>query len=112
MTRDFEKYLPLPWKVKNYCGDSYLAIGKGINKNISFARIAGGGWDRLLDDDQLDRVAAISVQREIARYLVTCANLMPEAVEVINELLPYCMHGQKRVRAERFLAKLEGGGGE
>ena len=97
MTRNFEKYFPLPFRV-------HIFKEKLLNKVDTLTVYAANGsylWS-----------SRIANRFDAFKYMVTCANLMPEAVEVINELLPYCMHGQKRVRAERFLAKLEGGGGE
>lgn len=96
MIREVEKYFPLPL--------SYDAV-RGEMKTYGGIVVMQPSLG-LMSSEQAEYAD------DFARHLVQCANLMPTAVEVINELLPYCMHGQKRVRAERFLAKLEGGGGE
>ena len=103
MKREFEEYFPLPWK---------------ITKEKDIVLIKGQGWD--IPVIIAEGSAAECAEREALRYAVQCANLMPEAVEVIKDLvkivsqpdydpdsLDYADYVVRR--AEELLAKLEGG---
>ncbi len=117
MTREFEKYFPLPLsydavrgEIKTYGGIVVMQPSLGLmsNEQAEYA------------DD-------------FARHLATCANFMPEAVEALktackalemikgssfcetcddNELCEYCDVQIALKKAVSFLAKLEGGGGD
>lgn len=107
MKRDFEKYFPLP-------------LSNGFSKFIA----ANG--------DTLDVNILADRHDEFMNYIVQCANLMPEAVEIIKLACfspcrdlckyakngapsvdvpecDYCPEGAHYERAKAFLAKLEGG---
>ncbi len=111
MTREFEKYFPLPLsydavrgEIKTYGGIVVMQPSLGLmsNEQAEYA------------DD-------------FARHLTACVNLMPEAVALINTLrielgiscIIWCGKGESSCKtcpawealrkAETFLAKLEGG---
>ena len=107
MCKEFEKYFPLPLR----------AIDEDIVSSSDISLVS------LLSPDLEDEQCA-----EIAKYLATCANLMPEAVEALNsckahfeeycehcedttrEECPWCSKGQILEQVKSVLAKLEGGG--
>ena len=68
MKREFEEYFPLPWKTTK---EKDVVFINGQGRNIPVI-IAEGS-------------AAECAEREALRYAVQCSNLMPEAVEVLNE---------------------------
>lgn len=96
MTKDFEKYFPLPWEVKIIDTATFIQSGFEPGKHtIKF------------NADNIAHVDALE-------YMVKCANLMPEAVEVIRDLIGIAAvldHGADNAvtRAKQLLAKLEGG---
>ena len=68
MKRDFEEYYALPWTIKHY-----------------------GEFDAIFSADEL-RLCYVSrpdTERKQAAmsYIIQCANLMPEAVRLLNEAL-------------------------
>lgn len=110
LTRDFEKYFSLPWETTK-------------EKDIVF--IKGQDWDIpvVIAEGSITECA----EREALQYAVQCANLMPEAVELLkaaqetmNEACTVCAEdlGERCATCDReeidcritaFLSKLEGG---
>ena len=94
MKRDFEEYFPLPWqgKCRLACYDmgfreEFIMLdmnavegqdGKRPPSLIDFT--ARGSYDHLNGRDPI-----LEARKDALKYLVQCANLMPEAVEVLNE---------------------------
>lgn len=121
MTREFEKYFPLPWKV------GHNKFGTWVSPCISKIKNPG------LKEDAKDGTLTVwqsngeSRRYKAIRYAVKCANLMPEAAALINTLrielgiscIIWCGKGESSCKtcpawealrkAETFLAKLEGG---
>ena len=115
MTKDFEKYFPLPWTVIEHKNGAFMKQNaalitgkKGYKESVELGLV-----EEFSVNSFPPRVAAL-------KYAVKCANLMPEAVEVIRDLvkivsqpdydpdsLDYSDHVVRR--AEELLAKLEGG---
>lgn len=132
MTREFEKYFPLPLRVDDTDDVNIFTA----NSKIGYIRVADiKGWDTLREKSLFGLTAsqAHKIQKDVANYLVTCANLIPEAMEALktackalemikgssfcetcddNELCEYCDVQIALKKAVSFLAKLEGGGGE
>lgn len=112
MTREFEKYFPLPL--------SYDAVRGEMKTYGGIVVMQPSLW--LMSNEQAEYAD------DFARHLTACANLMPEAVELINTLrielgiscIIWCDKGKSQCKAypawealrkaETFLAKLEGGG--
>lgn len=101
ITKDFEKYFPLPWKMHRF--------GEGDN-------IITASGEPLC----YIKCGKTEQNRNACQYLVRCANLMPEAVAVIKDLVmimeqpdyaPESLDYSDYVvqRAKELLAKLEGG---
>ena len=132
MKHDFEEYFPLPWSVKcrQACYDmdfreEFVMLdmnavegqdGKRPPSLIDFT--ARGSYDHLNGRDPI-----LEARKDALKYLIQCANLMPEAVEVIRDLvqlasspdydpdsLDYADYVVRR--ADELLAKLEGGAEE
>ena len=114
MTKDFEKYFPLSWEVKIIDTATFIQ-----------SEFEPGEHTIKFNADNIAHVDALE-------YMVKCANLMPEAVEIIKmacfspcrDLCKYAKNGAPSVdvpecddcpegayyeRAKAFLAKLEGG---
>lgn len=122
MTKDFEKYFPLPWGIKHrqqcydmgYTEDFFMldlnSKGQGDDVPPSLVDFtARGGYDHLKGRDDIEEA-----RKAVLAYIVTCANLMPEAVEVIRDLIGIATvldYGADNAvtRAKQLLAKLEGG---
>lgn len=128
MKHDFEEFFPLPWGIKHrqqcydmgYTEDFFMldlnSKGQGDDVPPSLVDFtARGGYDHLKGRDDIEEA-----RKAVLAYIVTCANLMPEAVEVIRDLvkivsqpdydpdsLDYADYVVRR--AEELLAKLEGG---
>lgn len=99
MKRDFEKYYPLPWSVKcrQACYDmdfreEFVMLdmnavegqdGKRPPSLIDFT--ARGSYDHLNGRDPI-----LEARKDALKYLVQCANLMPECIEVLKPLLEVC----------------------
>ena len=100
MTKDFEKYFPLPWHIEeDEAGQLRTLCPASGEAFMDFGIIEGP-----LDFDGYD----------VQEYLVQCANLMPEAVKVIRDLIGIAAvldYGADNAvtRAKQLLAKLEGG---
>lgn len=100
LTKDFEKYFPLPWHIEEDEAGQLRTLCPASGKAfMDFGIIEGP-----LDFDGYD----------VQEYLVRCANLMPEAVEVIRDLIGIAAvldYGADNAvtRAKQLLAKLEGG---
>lgn len=106
MKRDFEKYFPLPLHIEeDETGQLRTLCPASGTAFMDFGIVEGP-----LDFDGYD----------VQEYLVQCANLMPEAVEVIRDLVkivsqpdydPDSLDYADYVvqRAKELLAKLEGG---
>ena len=110
MKHEFEEYFPLPW---------------GTTKEKDVVFINGQGWN--IPVIIAEGSVAECAEREALRYAVQCANLMPEAVEVLDkctsELLKRCdycagkggracigcSNSEMRTEIHALLAKLEGG---
>lgn len=96
LTKSFEKEFPLPWGVE-------------FRDTAAFIRPVDmpEQYSIFLDTNIPDHIGAV-------RYAVQCANLMPEAVEVIRDLIGIAAvldYGADNAvtRAKQLLAKLEGG---
>ncbi|MGE9959147.1 hypothetical protein [Cloacibacillus porcorum] len=116
MTREFEKYFPLPWKIvrrevayEQGYGETFYSLCLG-GRVIPFVHLEGGSRN--------NEEKALFVALE---YLTACANLMPEAERLLRDLLYglawlTCEEDKKRelmmLKIKVFLAKLEGGGGD
>lgn len=99
ITKDFEKYFPLPWEVKII--DTATFIQSVFEPRCHVVEF---------NADNMAHIAALE-------YMVNCANLMPEAVEVIRDLIgiaavPDYGADNAVTRAKQLLAKLEGGAEE
>ena len=118
MKRDFEEYFPLPFHIEeDEMGQLRTLCPASGTAFMDFGIVEGP-----LDFDGYD----------VQEYLVKCANLMPEAVEIIKMACfspcrdlckyakngapsvdvpecDYCPEGAYYERAKAFLAKLEGG---
>lgn len=106
MKRDFEKYFPLPLHIEeDETGQLRTLCPASGTAFMDFGIVEGP-----LDFDGYD----------VQEYLVQCANLMPEAVEVIRDLVkivsqpdydPDSLDYADYVvqRAKELLAKMEGG---
>ena len=135
MKRDFEEYFPLPWSIKHrqqcydmgYTEDFFMldlnSKGQGDDVPPSLVDFtARGGYDHLKDRDDIEEA-----RKAVLAYIVTCANLFPEAVELLkaaqetmNEACTVCAEdlGERCATCDReeidrritaLLAKLEGG---
>ena len=136
MKRDFEKYYPLPWSVKcrQACYDmdfreEFVMLdmnavegqdGKRPPSLIDFT--ARGSYDHLNGRDPI-----LEARKDALKYLIQCANLMPECAEALKqakkELAGICewcntcpSNGRKLCETgsaieniTALLAKLEGG---
>lgn len=99
MAKDFEKYFPLPWEVKIIDTATFIQ-----------SEFEPGEHTIKFNADNIAHVDALE-------YMVKCANLMPEAVEVIRDLIGIAAvldYGADNAvtRAKQLLAKLEGGAEE
>lgn len=71
MTKDFEKYFPLPWHIEEEeTGQLRTLCPASGEAFMDFGIVEGP-----LDFDGYD----------VQEYLVQCANLMPEAVELLDD---------------------------
>ena len=115
MKRDFEEYFPLPWTVIETKNGAFMVPNtETLTTEHWFKRSLKDGLIETFSTNAFPpRVAAL-------KYAVKCANLMPEAVEVIRDLVqlasppgydPDSLDYADYVvgRAEELLAKLEGG---
>ena len=126
MTKDFEKYFPLPWSRKESC--HFYSMGYG--ERYTFLDLnSPDGAASLVDftisgDMNRDEERA---RRAIVDYIVLCANLMPECEttlrrtrEELSEICsercnaPFdecgsCDAATLIARIDNLLAKLEGG---
>lgn len=113
ITKDFEKYFSLPWETTK-------------EKDIVF--IKGQDWDIpvVIAEGSITECA----EREALQYAVRCANLMPEAVELLGKCAREiqnrcdfcagsygracigCSNSETRAEIHALLAKLEGGAEE
>lgn len=93
MKRDFEEYFPLPWSIKHrqqcydmgYTEDFFMldlnSKGQGDDVPPSLVDFtARGGYDHLKGRDDIEEA-----RKAVLAYIVTCANLMPEAVELLDD---------------------------
>lgn len=103
LTKGFEKVFPLPWKMQ--CRGTWEHINAENGKGCNICIIPATDYEP---------------KKAARQYLVQCANLMPEAVEVIKDLVmimeqpdyaPESLDCSDYVvqRAKELLAKLEGG---
>lgn len=124
ITKDFEKYFPLPWRIdsRQSCYDmGYVEDFIFLNLNGDRGAHASKGVPSLIDFTARNRVdmwtegySLEQARMDALKYLVKCANLMPEAVEVIRDLIGIAAvldYGADNAvtRAKQLLAKLEGG---
>ena len=129
MKHKFEEYFQLPWSIKRrtVCGEM------GVEENFVYLDLNGDGSEHASekipslidftarrDNVDFDKYDVDNAREDTLKYLVQCANLMPEAVEVIRDLVqlasppgydPDSLDYADYVvgRAEELLAKLEGG---
>lgn len=97
MKHKFEKYFPLPWKAQ--CRGTWEHINAENGKGCNICIIPATDYEP---------------KKAARQYLVQCANLMPEAVEVIRDLIGIAAvldYGADNAvtRAKQLLAKLAGG---
>lgn len=128
MKHDFEEFFPLPWGIKHrqqcydmgYTEDFFMldlnSKGQGDDVPPSLVDFtARGGYDHLKGRDDIEEA-----RKAVLAYIVTCANLMPEAVAIIKDLCDAAMAADSSIRglemtekviqrAEALLAQLEGG---
>ena len=108
MTKDFEKYFPLPMTFDEK--NSVIEASNGITLAYTSKYLVQGRQAR-------------NALKRTWRYAVQCSNLMPEAVAIIKDLCDAAMAADSSIRglemtekviqrAEALLAKLEGGAGE
>lgn len=114
MKHKFEKYFPLPWDIETDEDESYWMITPARGSSfLDFGAI---------------KVPKFADVRDVMNYIILCANLMPEAVELLkdtntklkrlceicgtenigNECIRCTMPGLV-TRVDALLAKLEGG---
>ena len=103
MKHDFEEYFPLPWTIQRKGTWEHINSHNGEGLNICIMPYTD-----------------FEPKKAARQYLVQCANLMPEAVEVIRDLVqlasppdydPDSLDYADYVveRAKELLAKLKGG---
>lgn len=104
ITKDFEKYYPLPWRIdsRQSCYDmGYVEDFIFLNLNGDRGAHASKGVPSLIDFTARNRVdmwaegySLEQARMDALKYLVKCANLMPEAVELLKsadeKLLALC----------------------
>lgn len=118
ITKDFEEYFPFPWNIFFY-GDGVHYIETDSDRGFWIMEEKGDGSTKQPDSAE---------GRAAMKYIVRCANLMPEAVELLkdtntklkqlceicgfenigNECIRCTMPGFV-TRVDALLAKLEGG---
>lgn len=103
MKHDFEEYFPLPWNIET-------------DEDESFWMITPARGGSFLDFGTI-KVPKYADVRDVMNYIILCANLMPEAVEVIRDMIGIAAvldYGTNNavIRAKKLLAKLEGGAEE
>lgn len=123
MKHKFEEYFQLPWSIKRrtVCWET------GVEENFFYLDLNGDsgehaseGVPSLVDftvrrhNVDFDKYDVDNAREDALKYLVQCADLMPEAVEVIRDLIGIAAvldHGADNAvtRAKQLLAKLEGG---
>lgn len=109
MKRDFEEYFPLPWTVIETKNGAFMVPNtETLTTEHWFKRSLKDGLIETFSTNAFPpRVAAL-------KHAVLCVNLMPEAVEVIRDLIGIAAvldYGADNAvtRAKQLLAKLEGG---
>ena len=113
MKHKFEKYFPLPWDIET-------------DEDESFWMITPARGSSFLDFGTI-KVPKSADVRDVMNYIILCANLMPEAVRLLNEALRiiekaciacanidayhcgFCGREETTQEIKEFLAKLEGG---
>ena len=127
MRKEFEKFFSLPLRVDDTDDVNIFTA----NSKIGYIRVADiKGWDTLREKSLFGLTAsqAHKVQRDVANYLVTCANLMSEAEKLIKNALKEemrpcemcqgltngyicssCPRYARILDMRNFLVKLEGG---
>lgn len=100
LTKGFEKVFPLPWKMQRRGTWEYINAENGSGLGICIIPVTD-----------------FEPKKAARQYLIQCANLMPEAVEVIRDLIGIAAvldYGADNAvtRAKQLLAKLEGGAEE
>ena len=116
MKRDFEEYFPLPWNIET-------------DEDESFWMITPARGGSFLDFGTI-KVPKYADVRDVMNYIILCANLMPEAVELLGKCAREiqnrcdfcagsygracigCSNLETRAEIHALLAKLEGGMGE
>lgn len=109
MKRDFEEYFPLPWTV--------LETKNGAFVRQNAALITGEkSYKELVELGLIEEFSVNSFPPRVAalKHAVLCVNLMPEAAEVIRDLIGIAAvldYGADNAvtRAKQLLAKLGGG---
>lgn len=122
LTKGFEKYFPLPWTV--------LKTKNGAFVRQNAALITGKkSYKELVELGLIEEFSVNSFPPRVAalKYAVLCANLMPEAVRLLNEALRIiekaciacanidayhcglCGREETTREIKALLAKLEGG---
>ena len=131
MKHDFEEFFPLPWGIKHrqqcydmgYTEDFFMldlnSKGQGDDVPPSLVDFtARGGYDHLKGRDDIEEA-----RKAVLAYIVTCANLMPEAVTlfgIVEEVLTLCatrafdtetkhLLSHTAETVQTFKKKLEGG---
>ena len=103
MKRDFEEYFSLPWSIKRRT----VCWEMGVEENFVYLDLNGEsgehaseGVPSLVDftarrhNVDFDKYDVDNAREDALKYLVQCANLMPEAVELLRsadeKLLDLC----------------------
>lgn len=81
LTRDFEKYFPLPWSISFY--------GDGVHYIETETEGDSGFWIMENDDRDTRKHNDTPEGRDALEYMVRCANLMPECVNMLKEADTY-----------------------
>lgn len=122
MKRDFEEYFPLPWAVIEHPNGAFM-------KPNAAAITGNRGFKESVESEFLEtfRVNPFPPRVSALKYAVQCANLMPEAVRLLNEALRiiekaciacanidayhcgFCGREETTQEIKELLAKLEGG---
>lgn len=129
MKHKFEEYFQLPWSIKRRT----VCWEMGVEENFVYLDLNGEsgehaseGVPSLVDftarrhNVDFDKYDVNNAREDALKYLVQCANLMPEAVEILKDFIIATTSNDRSPdgldytedviqRAEALLTKLEGG---
>lgn len=94
MKRDFEEYFPLPWHIKRRT----VCWEMGVEENFIYLDLNGDSGRHasevvpsLIDftarrnNVEFNKYDVDNAREDALKYIVQCANLMPEAVELLDD---------------------------